>query len=197
MKFVPILELSAELQAHVRLLRNQQEVRKYMYTSHEISEAEHRGWLESLMGNCRQSVFVIVLDDTAVGVVSLNAINAVHLTADWAFYLDSALQGKGIGSLVEFWMLDYAFLNAGLEKLNCEVLETNPAVIRMHQKFGFTLEGVRRKNIAKGDVRVDVILLGITRDEWIARRPQMLETVTRLKRAGDQRAQGTGVMKPA
>jgi RimJ/RimL family protein N-acetyltransferase len=71
---------------------------------------------------------------------------------------------------------------AGLEKLNCEVLQSNPAVISLHQKFGFSVEGVRRQNVIKDNVRVDVVMLGITRQEWAARRPKMEDVMARLNR---------------
>jgi UDP-4-amino-4,6-dideoxy-N-acetyl-beta-L-altrosamine N-acetyltransferase len=180
MQFVPILDLPADRQARIRHLRNQPQVRSFMYTDHEISEAEHANWIKSLSGNTRQQVFVILIDDTPAGVVSLSAISSIHRTADWAFYLDTALQGKGLGSQVEFWMLDYAFGAAGLEKLNCEVLEINPAVIKLHQKFGFSIEGMRRENILRNGKRIGVALLGITKSEWQARRPGLLPLVERL-----------------
>jgi len=182
MEFVPLINASQATQAQVRKLRNQPEVRKYMYTSHEIGEDEHNHWIASLAGNTRQSVFVAMNQGHLAGVVLLSAINVAQKTADWAFYLDVAQQGKGIGSLVEFWMLDHAFNEGGLEKLNCEVLETNPSVIKMHQKFGFSIEGIRRKNILKDGCRVDVVLLGITKDEWTAQRPNMLNLLARLSR---------------
>lgn len=182
MLFTQLIESSPEVQAEIRTLRNQEEVRKYMYTSHEISAQEHENWLKSLHDNSRQSVFVAIHEGRAAGVVSLSAINLTQKTADWAFYLDTELQGKGLGSLVEFWMLDYTFNERGLEKLNCEVLETNPSVVKMHQKFGFSIEGIRRKNILKDGNRIDVVLLGITKDEWLAHRPSVEPLIARLKR---------------
>jgi UDP-4-amino-4,6-dideoxy-N-acetyl-beta-L-altrosamine N-acetyltransferase len=184
MQFVPLIDASHAVQAHVRTLRNQEDVRKYMYTSHEITVSEHESWLTSLKGNNRQAVFVALSNGQAIGIVSLNAINAVQKTADWAFYLDTETQGKGLGSIVEFWMLDYAFNEAGIEKLNCEVLETNPVVIKMHQKFGFEIEGVRRKNILKDGNRIDVILLGITKEEWKNKRPTLEPLILRLNKQG-------------
>ena len=185
MRFIPLLDAGAAVQARVRLLRNQPDVRKYMYTCHEISEVEHQAWLDSLKGNARQSVFVIINAGQPIGIVSLSAINTVQKTADWAFYLDPQLQGKGFGSLVEFWLLDHAFNDAGLEKLNCEVLQSNTAVIGMHQKFGFALEGVRRQNILQDGQRLDVVLLGITAQEWRTRRPELEPSILRLQsRAG-------------
>ena len=181
MQFLPLIDACPTHQAHVRTLRNQPDVRKFMYTSHEISEQEHANWLASLQGNPRQQVFVVIKDEQAVGIVSLNAINVLHKSADWAFYLDVGLQGKGLGSVVEFWMLDYAFGVAGLEKLNCEVLAMNAAVVKMHQKFGFEIEGVRRQNVEKDGIRVDVVLLGITKEEWLNRRPALQSVIARLE----------------
>ena len=180
MQFLPLTNASPAIQAHIRTLRNQPDVRKFMYTSHEISEQEHANWLASLPGNPRQQVFVVTKDEQAVGVVSLNAINVLHKSADWAFYLDVGLQGKGLGSVVEFWMLDYAFDVAGLEKLNCEVLAMNTAVVKMHQKFGFEIEGVRRQNILRDGARMDVVLLGITKNEWQNKRPALAPVIERL-----------------
>lgn len=182
MDFLPILNASEFIQNKIRHLRNQEDVRKYMYTSHEISEEEHKLWLDSLKGNKKQSVFVVMLEDEPAGVVSLNNINSVHKHADWAFYIDGMLQGKGLGSRIEFWMLDHAFNEVGLEKLNCEVLETNPSVIKMHQKFGFSIEGVRKKNIIKNGERIDVVLLGITSSEWKTQREKILPVIERLSR---------------
>jgi UDP-4-amino-4,6-dideoxy-N-acetyl-beta-L-altrosamine N-acetyltransferase len=133
-----------------------------------------------LQGNPRQQVFVVIKDEQAVGVVSLNAINVLHKSADWAFYLDAGSQGEGLGSVVEFWMLDYAFGVAGLEKLNCEVLAMNAAVVKMHQKFGFEIEGVRRQNILREGARIDVVLLGITKEEWQNKRPALAPVIERI-----------------
>ena len=182
MQFINILNADATVQQQVRALRNHRDVRRFMYSAHEISEEEHLNWLSSLLGSTRQTVFVVMREDALAGVVSLNAINTAHRTADWAFYLDPELQGKGLGSAVEFWMLDHAFNAAGLEKLNCEVLESNAAVVKMHQKFGFSVEGVRRQNIEKDGERVDVVLLGITKDEWRVQRPAMLSLIERVSR---------------
>jgi UDP-4-amino-4,6-dideoxy-N-acetyl-beta-L-altrosamine N-acetyltransferase len=182
MQFISLLDATPEIQAEVRNLRNQTAVRKFMYTEHEISLDEHCAWLESLKDNPRQSVFVVMHDDKPAGVVSLNAIDALHHSADWAFYLDSALQGKGIGSQVELWLLNHAFDIVRLEKLNCEVLQSNMAVIRLHEKFGFVIEGVRRQNVIKDGRRMDVVLLGITREEWLEQRPKMQAVLDRLTR---------------
>lgn len=52
------------------------------------------------------------------------------------------------------------------DKLNCEVIETNEAVVRLHVKFGFVEEGFRCENIVKNEQLIGVFFLGITRSDW-------------------------------
>jgi len=182
MEFVSLVDASESIQSRIRELRNQENVRKFMYTDHEISTEEHANWIASLRGNKRQQVFAVVRDGIAAGLVSLSAINEQQKHAEWAFYIDEAMQGAGIGSIIEFKLLDYAFNEAGLEKLNCEVLATNQPVIRLHEKFGFVREGVRRKNVVKNGERIDVVLLGILKDEWIVAREKIKPVIERAQR---------------
>lgn len=169
--FASLLEQGPETLERVRQLRNEPAVRQHMYSDHVISPQEHQAWLAGLRGNAGQRAWAVLHHGAVEGLVSLGAIRAAQKSAEWAFYLSSEMQGKGVGGVVEFKLLDLAFGEMGLEKLNCEVLASNPKVVEMHQKFGFQLEGVRRANVIKNGQRVDVVLLGILPAEWQERRP--------------------------
>jgi UDP-4-amino-4,6-dideoxy-N-acetyl-beta-L-altrosamine N-acetyltransferase len=171
-RFSPLLEESAQVIERIRQLRNADGVRAYMYSDHVITQEEHAAWVESLRSNQRERQIVIRYLDEVVGMVALRGIRWHDHAADWAFYLSDDMQGRGVGGVVEFMLLDLAFLELGLQKVNCEVLETNPRVVEMHQKFGFKLEGTRRANVEKDDRRLDVHLLGIMADEWMDARPR-------------------------
>ncbi|WBS02786.1 UDP-4-amino-4,6-dideoxy-N-acetyl-beta-L-altrosamine N-acetyltransferase [Pseudoduganella sp. SL102] len=171
-RFAPLLEQDAAGLERIRELRNAPSVREHMYSDHEITADEHARWLDSLRGNEAQLAWVVLYHGSIEGLVSLSAIRPRHRSAEWAFYLSPEMQGKGVGGVVEFLLLDLAFGACALEKLNCEVLATNPKVIAMHQKFGFTLEGTRRANVIKAGQRIDVALLGILAGEWQIQRPR-------------------------
>jgi len=136
-----------------------------MYTEHEIPLNEHLAWVERLQRDNRQIVFVVLVDEVVSGVVSVNAIDRLHLKSDWAFYLDANVRG-GLGAALEFGLINFVFQRVGLEKLNCEVIETNEAVVKLHKKFGFVEEGFRRENIIKNENRMGVFFLGLTRSDW-------------------------------
>ena len=153
----------------VREWRNLPDVAKYMYTDHEISEAEHAAWFGRALSALSSRYWIIELDDAPVGLANIYDISEPHRRAYWAFYLaDPAVRGRGVGGFTERFVMRHAFENLGLNKLCCEVLSSNPTVVEMHQKFGFRVDGTLRAHIWKGDHFEDVIAMSMLREEWDA-----------------------------
>lgn len=170
-----LLDCSEEQQASIREIRNQDGVRQSMYTDHLISADEHQQWVKKLESDSKQIVFLALNETEApVGLVSVNALDRRHKKADWAFYLDEQERG-GLGAALEFALIDFVFNGIGCEKLNCEVIETNPAVVKLHKKFNFKEEGFRRSNIIKNGERIGVFFLGLTKEDWITNRNDILK----------------------
>jgi UDP-4-amino-4,6-dideoxy-N-acetyl-beta-L-altrosamine N-acetyltransferase len=167
-ELVLLTSLDTESQLKVREIRNEENVRKWMYTDHVISANEHLAWINRLKQDDRQIVFVVLNEERSpLGVVSVNAIDSLHKKADWAYYLTEAARG-GLGSALEYSFIKFIFDTVGLEKLNCEVIEGNDTVVKLHKKFMFQEEGFRRSNILKNGIRIGVHLLGLTKEDWIA-----------------------------
>lgn len=172
-----IYSCSVEQKMDVLQIRNSDAVRKSMYSEHEIGVNEHFAWIERLGGDGRQQVFVVLKDEEqAVGVVSVNQLDYTHKKTDWAFYLAASERG-GLGAALEIFMIDYVFNELGLEKLNCEVLETNPRVVDMHKRFGFSEEGFREANIEKDGKRIGVHFLGLKKNVWCNQKERILKAL--------------------
>jgi len=170
-----VFKCSVEQKMDVLKIRNSDAVRKSMYSEHEIGVNEHFAWIERLGGDGRQKVFVVLKDgEQAVGVVSVNQLDFTHKKTDWAFYLAESERG-GLGAALEIFMIDYVFNELGLEKLNCEVLETNPRVVDMHKRFGFSEEGFREENIEKDEKRIGVHFLGLKKNFWLNEKKRILK----------------------
>ncbi|MDR0746478.1 MAG: UDP-4-amino-4,6-dideoxy-N-acetyl-beta-L-altrosamine N-acetyltransferase [Helicobacteraceae bacterium] len=171
---ISIVDLSVEAQMKVLDVRNQLGVRKWMYSDHIIGKDEHIKWIERLKADDRQKVFVVMKNNTdPIGLASVNDIDKKHKKASWAFYLDEAFQGLGLGAVIEFNLINYCFDDLGLDKLNCEVIEGNVATLKLHGKFSFQNEGFLRENIIKNAKRIGVHLLGITQEEWHNKRAEI------------------------
>lgn len=170
LNLVNILTVSDEIKEKVRLIRNEENVKKWMYSDHIITENEHLNWLKKLSKDASNKVYAVVTGSgEALGVVSINSINTIHERAEWAYYLSKDSR-SGIGAILEYEIINYIFNNLNIQKLNCEVIEGNDSVISIHTKFGFQIEGFRKSNIIKAGERLGVHFLGITKEEWIARR---------------------------
>ena len=177
MRLYKLRDISActiEQQMDILNIRNSDDVRKYMYTDHHIGVNEHFLYIENLKIDKDKKVFAVLKNgEKASGAVSISQIDIIHRKTNWAFYLDKDERG-GLGSSLEIFMIDYVFRTLEMEKLNCEVIETNPSVVSMHKNFGFVEEGFRRSNIEKNGKRIGVHFLGITKEDWINSRDAKL-----------------------
>jgi UDP-4-amino-4,6-dideoxy-N-acetyl-beta-L-altrosamine N-acetyltransferase len=158
----------------MRSWRNEPVVRANMYTQHQISREEHLTWWEKTRDRADQKYFMYEMAGNPMGITAFSEINMLSRNSAWAFYA-SPLAPKGTGSKMEFLMLDYAFNNLQLHKLYCEVLAFNTPVIKLHQKFGFNIEGNFRQQHKVNADFVDVYRLGILASEWQEHRQAMHE----------------------
>ena len=154
--------------------RNSPDVRAFMYTDHVIAPQEHARWFAGIEGDPRRRYWVIEARGAPVGLANLYDIDTLHGRCAWAYYLaDPSVRGMGLGSFVEYWVLQQVFEHMRLRKLWCEVLASNEAVWRLHETFGFTQEARFRAHILKDGEPQDVLGLGILAADWRARRPAM------------------------
>lgn len=159
--------------------RNAPSVRANMYTRHEISLAEHLAWWARIQGRSDQKYFMYEFQETPLGIVAFTGVDSASQNSSWAFYA-SPQAPKGTGSKMEFLALEYAFHNMQLHKLCCEVLAFNAPVIKLHQKFGFKVEGILREQHLVDETFVDVYRLGVLAPEWEAQREEMLTKLLKL-----------------
>jgi UDP-4-amino-4,6-dideoxy-N-acetyl-beta-L-altrosamine N-acetyltransferase len=162
--------------------RNAPSVRANMYTRHEISLQEHFAWWQRLQLRDDQQYFIYEYNGKPTGVVGFNEIDLINSISSWAFY-SAPDAPKGTGSRMEFLALDHAFTAMRLHKLACEVLAFNSAVIKLHQKFNFQVEGVLREHHLIRDEYVDIYKMGILSREWGSHRAFMYKKLTKLSSA--------------
>lgn len=153
--------------------RNDPGVAPYMYTTEPIPREVHDAWFtRQLEGGDRQG-WVVNMDGAGVGAAFISGVDLENRRATWAFYLaDPSTRGRGVGSAVEYLVLEEVFSKRGLHKLCCEVLSFNSAVVAMHQKFGFVEEGVLREHYLRDGEWADVHVLAMFDRQWAERREE-------------------------
>lgn len=151
----------------IRTWRNSKEVSQYMYTSEEITSEQQKKWFEKIKVDTTQKYWLIEYNGVKLGLVSIYNIKENFKHCSWAFYLGNTdVRGAGIGSKVEYTILNYVFEKMNFNKLMCEVFTFNEKVIQMHKKFGFKEEGLYREHILKDGKFYDVVALAILKSEW-------------------------------
>lgn len=163
----------------VRLLawRNQDHIRRNMYTHHRISRDEHDRWFDRALEAVTARYLIFELRARPVGFVSFTGIDHTHGRCNWAFYLGEADVPRGTGAAMEYLALDHAFDTVGVDKLCCEVLGFNAGVVRLHQRFGFHQEGLLERHHRRDGEAHDVVLLARFADGWRADRAAIAETL--------------------
>lgn len=162
----PMVEADLDL---IRGWRNHPEVRRWMYTTHEIGEEEHRRWFESGTADPFRHLLVHELGGEPMGFVNLAQLRGTDV-AEWGFYLSPGAPA-GAGRALGEAALEYAFIVLGLHKVSGHALAENERSIRFHTRLGFRDEGVRRDHhLADDGTRHSVACFGLLAEEWLAER---------------------------
>ena len=170
----------------VRGWRNAPEVRRNMYSKHEISEVEHQSWFSRLKDDDQSRWFIYV--DAAGqpdGVVYFTQIQPGNGSAFWGFYAAPSAMA-GTGTRLGLDSLDKAFSDLGLHKLNAEAIASNVASLRFQRKLGFKEEGLFRDFHFNGESYVNVVRLGILATEWTVKRNEIQARIAKLDALGTQ-----------
>lgn len=160
--------------------RNHPSVREHSFDTRVIDLQEHKSWWARISQS--EADMVLMYEDKGgpAGVVLFREINQISQNASWAFYA-SPLSKKGVGGKMEFLALEYAFRELNLHKLYCEVLAFNQSVIRLHQKFGFAIEGVFKEQYWREGEYFDVYRLGILAHQWQACSDEIRDRLVRME----------------
>ncbi|MGX1123215.1 UDP-4-amino-4,6-dideoxy-N-acetyl-beta-L-altrosamine N-acetyltransferase [Pseudomonas sp. HLS-6 TE3448] len=150
--------------------RNHPDVRRYMYTQHEISLDEHRRWFESSQCNAARHLLIFEQLSVPLGFVSITEGTPGRI-ADWGFYLAPEAP-RGTGRSLGQAALEFAFVSLRLHKVCGQALGFNERSIRFHHALGFIQEGVLRDQHFDGENYQSVIHFGLLREEWQALQPE-------------------------
>jgi len=178
MSDIKLSPLTVEDIEQVRTWRNLPEVSQYMYSDMQISVEQQQSWFNKISNDPSCRYWIIEYEGKKLGLVSVTGIDKTLQSCYWAFYLgDTSVRGGGIGSKIEYNVLQYVFGELGLNKLRCEVFVSNDKVIKMHEKFGFRREAYYREHCIKGENKLDVVGLAILKSEWQVLEPFIKEKI--------------------
>ena len=173
---VAIERISHSDKASLRQWRNDPAVSKWMYTNHEIGEAEHHAWFDNMLIDASKVYWKIVVDGIAVGAIFLTSISDQGSTCEWGMYLaDVDMRGKGVAQAACALSFRYAFTDLGMKVVNCEAVAQNENAIGLYESVGYVRTGLQVDAVKRGDEMLSVVTLELTRESWNTTESQVLQ----------------------
>lgn len=127
--------------------------------------------VERRMADGTAAAFALELKSTGemIGNMGLQ-IEPEHQRAELGYVTWKEHRGKGYTSEAARRLIDHAFEDLGLEKVFAKWFAANPASGRVLEKAGMVEEGRQVSQQKKKDGRLDVCLMGLTREQWSKRK---------------------------
>lgn len=135
---------------------------------HSIEKADE--WyadIQKRQGNDNIRLGIFLTDGTVIGDVALQGINWKNRVCDIGLGIAKIKnRGKGYGKEAVKLLLDYAFYNLGLERIEANTLEQNIPAQKSLEGLGFILEGRQRKAVYMAGKKYDRLNYAILAEEY-------------------------------
>ena len=157
--------------------RNSEHIRSKMINAHIVQKKDHEKWLKNTLNNSNSQWFIVNYKGEIVGTMYITNILSIDKTSTWGMYLDKQYINSVVGVLMEVIAIDKMVFDLGIRKIWGETLETNKKLLTMHQKFGFDIEGVYKKQIYRDNTYHDIYRIALFSTKWKTIRKNLLESL--------------------
>ncbi len=131
---VNFTQLSLDEKKMILTWRNDEHIRKWMFSSESISLENHLEYIDSLSLKKDRIYFLVKEEGLAIGIIDFTQIS--DSLAHIGLYANPSI--KGVGHILMEEIIRYGFQTLTVKKLISEVFETNHKAIKLYEKFGFT-----------------------------------------------------------
>ncbi len=147
---------------------NDPEINKTLFIDEPLELAKTTKWFaKAKKDNSRMDFAIESKQGEPIGVAGLVKINHAHRTAEsYCVIGERKFWGKGAGTEAHSIMFQWGFENLGLQKIWADINPENTAIIKVCKRLGFKTEGLLRKDRVVNGKRVDVLRIGLLRDEF-------------------------------
>jgi [ribosomal protein S5]-alanine N-acetyltransferase len=125
-------------------------------------------WTQRRRAEGKHVCFAVVPEgcDTAVGLIQFHAVGSDFSVAEWGFALGSAWWGKGLFRESAHLVLEFAFEQVGVRRMEARSVTENGRGNGALRKLGAVREAEMRLSFAKGLRRYNQYLWSILEQDW-------------------------------
>lgn len=145
------------------------------YVPHPYTRQHAQRWVEYCSGLLQEprAAYEFAIEckaeGKAIGGVTLDRVNRSHGTAGGGIWVNPRYHGHGYGTEAFGRRIEFAFAQLGLRRLENGYFPGNPTSFAMQRKFGYQVEGLRRKAIrclADGELK-DEYITALLIEDWV------------------------------
>ena len=121
-------------------------------------------WYDNYIKNRSNTVRCVISNEEniPVGLISLCDIDYTNRSTTLAVLIgDISAQGKGYGYKFCTEIINHAFNNLNLHRIESQVLESNERAINLYTKLGFVIEGTKKSCIFKNGKYGNLVMMGL------------------------------------
>lgn len=133
-----------------------------------VDETNHREWFDAIRKRSDVVIFGIreLATGRLIGSCQLLAINLMHRKAELQIRIgEMDAQDRGYGKEAVRLLVDFAFRDLNLHRVELTVFDGNDRALKTYLAAGFVREGVLRQAAYIDGRYVDLIVMGLVRDE--------------------------------
>jgi ribosomal-protein-serine acetyltransferase len=153
--------------------RNYDHLRTFMeWAKPDYSRKDAEEWVAKAAkrtGDDQPLNFCIFRGDRMIGTIGFATFDNEAMVTEIGYWIDASEQGKGIMSRATRKLLELAFENLGMNRVQIRCASGNLRSAAIPTKFGFKQEGVQRQHIIRHGRIYDFWIFGLLKDEWLRR----------------------------
>ena len=110
--------------------------------------------------------FGIFRGEALIGSIGFAYFDQDAKVTEIGYWIDAAEEGKGIVSRASKLLIDFAFAELGMNRLQIRCATVNSRSSAIPERFGFKKEGVQRQHIIRDGKLYDFAIYGLLASEW-------------------------------
>ena len=137
-------------------------------TKYFVSEAYEKQWIENTIFNSKDVKLAICLveNEKHIGNVYMTNINEINRSCvSHVLIGEKEYWGNGYAREALLLAIDYMFNERNMHRIQANVLTSNIASLKMHEKCGYKLEGTLREAVYKNGKYQDQWVLGLVNNK--------------------------------
>lgn len=147
------------------------DVTKYLTWSPHANVEYTKSYLVNLKNHYKMGMFydwalVLKEENKMIGTCGFTRFNLACDSAEIGYVINPDFRGKGIAAEAARRVVEFGFVNLGLNRIEARYMIGNDASRRVMEKIGMTFEGVARESICVNGVYRDVGICALLKKEF-------------------------------